>query len=52
MGLQPLGLRQRDRGGASARSCSGPSFRIEVRFMKSSTERPDENRAERAVGST
>src|SRR3981081_15199 len=38
--------------GPSARSCSGPHFRIEVRFMKSSTPSPDENRAERAVGST
>src|SRR6185312_15062198 len=38
--------------GPSARSCSGPHFRIDVRFMKSSTPRPDENRADRAVGST
>src|SRR5437588_11673738 len=38
--------------GPSAESASGPSLRIEVRFMKSSTPRPDENRAERAVGST
>ena len=38
--------------GASARNCSGPHLRIEVRFMKSSTPRPEENRAERAVGST
>src|SRR5665647_829751 len=36
----------------SARSWSGPHFRIEVRFMKSSTPSPEENRAERAVGST
>src|SRR5215207_3781520 len=38
--------------GPSARNCSGPHLRIEVRFMKSSTPSPDENRAERAVGST
>src|SRR6201999_3610671 len=38
--------------GPSARNCSGPHLRIDVRFMKSSTPRPDENRAERAVGST
>src|SRR4030088_132087 len=38
--------------GPSARSWSGPHFRIEVSFMKSSTSRPEENRAERAVGST
>src|SRR3954468_17495356 len=38
--------------GPSARSWSGPHFRIEVRFMKSSTPSPEENRAERAVGST
>src|SRR3954447_14895496 len=38
--------------GPNARNCSGPHFRIEVRFMKSSTPRPDENRADRAVGST
>ncbi len=38
--------------GASLRSCSGPSLRIEVRLTKSSTERPEEKRAERAVGST
>src|SRR5262249_54555557 len=31
---------------------SGPHLRNEVRFMKSSTPRPDEKRAERAVGST
>src|SRR5215471_19235297 len=38
--------------GPSARNCSGPHLRIDVRFMKSSTPRPEENRAERAVGST
>ena len=38
--------------GASSRNSSGPSFSTDVRFMKSSTERPDENRAERAVGRT
>src|SRR5262249_19195596 len=38
--------------GPSARNWSGPHFRIEVRFMKSSTPSPDEKRAERAVGST
>src|SRR6516164_2664272 len=38
--------------GPSARNCSGPHLRIDVRFMKSSTPSPEENRAERAVGST
>src|SRR5579863_6064532 len=37
---------------ASARNCSGPHLRIEVRFMKSSTPSPEEKRADRAVGST
>src|SRR4029077_127081 len=35
--------------GPSAPSACASSRRIEVRFMKSSTPRPDENRAERAV---
>ena len=52
MRVEPLGLGQRDRRRRQRRSCSGPSFRTEVRFMKSSTDRPDEKRAERAVGST
>src|ERR1700712_3349248 len=38
--------------GPSARNWSGPHLRIDVRFMKSSTPRPEETRAERAVGST
>src|SRR5215469_10802327 len=38
--------------GPSWASCAGPHLRIEVRFMKSSTPNPEENRAERAVGST
>src|ERR1700710_1048866 len=38
--------------GPNARNWAGPHFWIAVRFMKSSTPRPDENRAERAVGST
>ncbi len=38
--------------GPSCASCAGPHFRIEVRFMKSSTPNPEENRAERAVGRT
>src|SRR6516162_1126780 len=37
---------------ASARSCSGPHLRIEVRLTKSRTLSPEENRAARAVGST
>src|SRR5271166_1266848 len=37
---------------ASARNCSGPHLRIEVRFMKSRTPSPDEKRADPAVGST
>ena len=52
MRVEPFGLGQAIAAGASARNCSGPSLRIEVRFMKSSTDRPDEKRAERAVGST
>src|SRR3712207_1716183 len=38
--------------GPSARRAFASHFRIEVRFMKSSTPRPDEKRAERAVGRT
>src|SRR5581483_8264250 len=38
--------------GASARNCSGPHLSSDVRFMKSSTPRPEEKRAERAVGKT
>src|SRR6201747_3354743 len=38
--------------GPSARNWSGPHLRIEVRFMKSKTPSPEENRADRAVGST
>lgn len=38
--------------GPSCASWAGPHLRIEVRFTKSSTPNPDENRAERAVGST
>src|SRR5579863_78002 len=38
--------------GPRLRNWSGPHLSIEVRFMKSSTPRPDENRAERAVGNT
>src|SRR5262249_38064133 len=38
--------------GPSARNWSGPPWRIDVRFMKSSTLSPEQNRAERAVGST
>src|SRR5450631_1661293 len=38
--------------GPSARSWSGPHLRMEGRFMKSRTPRPEEKRAERAVGST
>ena len=53
MRLQPLGPGQRQRRpGRAPRSCSGPSLSSEVRFMKSSTDRPEEKRAERAVGST
>jgi hypothetical protein len=38
--------------GPSARSASGPHFRIGGALQKSSTERPEAKRAERAVGST
>jgi hypothetical protein len=52
MGVEPLGLGERDRGRRQRAQLVGPSFSIEVRFMKSSTPRPEEKRAERAVGST
>ena len=52
MGVEPFGRAERDRGVAQRGNWSGPHLRIEVRFMKSSTPRPEENRAERAVGST
>src|SRR5690606_14578453 len=39
-------------GPASARSCSGPIPRSGGRVRKSKTERPEEKRAGRAVGST
>src|SRR6516164_7828470 len=38
--------------GPISASCSAPHLRMDVRFMKSSTPRPEEKRAERAVGST
>src|SRR6202035_1691748 len=38
--------------GPNARNWSGPHFTIDVHVMKSSTPSPEENRAERAVGST
>ena len=49
---RPSASAERDRGGPERGKRSGPHLRIEVRFMKSSTPRPDEKRAERAVGST
>src|SRR5215212_6045263 len=49
---RPSALPSAIAAGPSARNWSGPHLRIEVRFMKSSTPSPDENRAERAVGST
>ena len=52
MALEPLGAGERDRGGAERAQRLGSHLRIEVRFMKSSTPRPEEKRAERAVGST
>ena len=53
MRVEPFGPGERDRRGRElAAAAPAPSLRIEVRFMKSSTERPDEKRAERAVGST
>ena len=52
MGVETLGLAERHGGRADRAQAFGEHFRIEVRFMKSSTLRPDENRAERAVGST
>ena len=44
--------RARSRRGRARAATAGSHFRIEVRFMKSSTPRPEENRAERAVGRT
>ena len=38
--------------GASAFNDAASSFKIDVRFMKSNTPRPEENRALRAVGKT
>jgi hypothetical protein len=52
MGVEPFAFGKRDGGGRQRASWSAPSFSIEVRFMKSSTDRPEEKRAERAVGST
>ena len=52
MGIEAFGLPSVIAAGPNARNWSGPHFRIDVRFMKSSTPRPEENRAERAVGST
>ena len=53
MGIETLGLAERHRRRAKLRATDpGPHLSIDVRFMKSSTPRPDENRAERAVGST
>jgi len=55
---QLLRAEAQDRGaldeiaGPSSRSCCGPRRRIEVRLTKSRTERPEEKRAERAVGRT
>ena len=53
MRLEPLGARQPLGGRADARRARPGVMRaMVVRFMKSSTERPEEKRAERAVGST
>ena len=52
MRVEPFRLGKSDSGRRQQPQLLGPSFRTDVRFMKSSTERPDENRAERAVGST
>src|ERR1700744_1117689 len=49
---RPSALPRAIAGGPSAARLSGEHFRIDVRFMKSSTPRPDEKRAERAVGNT
>ena len=48
----PSALASAIAAGPNALSCSGPSLRIDVRLTKSSTDKPEENRAERAVGST
>ena len=52
MGLQPFGLASAMAADRARADCSGVHFRSEVRFMKSSTPRPEEKRADRAVGST
>ena len=53
MRVETFGIRQaRSPPGRARAADPAPSRRIEVRFTKSSTERPEEKRAERAVGST
>ena len=52
MRVEPFGFGERHRRRPSAARLSGSHFRSEVRFMKSSTPRPEEKRAVRAVGST
>ena len=52
MGAQSLGFRQRHGRGAEAPRLPASQPTKVVRFMKSSTPRPEENRALRAVGST
>ena len=52
MAFQPFRFAERNGGGGKRPQGLGLHLRIEVRFMKSSTPRPEEKRAERAVGST
>ena len=50
--VEAFGVAERHGGGRERAQRSARSLRMEVRFMKSSTPRPEEKRAERAVGST
>ena len=52
VGIQSLGAAERDRRRAEPCETGASHFKIEVLFKKSRTLKPDENRAERAVGNT
>ena len=52
MRLEPLRFAQRDRRRAERVERAGVALSSDVRFMKSRTPKPDEKRAERAVGRT
>ena len=52
MGVEPFGMAKRHRRRPQRCSARASHLSSDVRFMKSRTPRPDEKRAERAVGST